>query len=244
MKIESLKNDRVKKWVRLKDKKERDKTGTFLVEGDHLVTEAKKKGLVLEIITTEDKQDSRIPTFTVTKEIMKKISDQVSPSSVVAVCKKQEEIFTPGPVLCLDDIQDPGNLGTIIRSAVAFGFKEIVLSEHTVDVYNPKVIRSTEGMLLHVKIFRKNLEEFLKSIQDEYVIFGTDVKDGILVEESVFPPQYALIIGSEGTGMNKNIRALCDKFFYIPMDSNCESLNAGVSASILMYEINKRSTYE
>ena len=99
-------------------------------------------------------------------------------------------------------------------------------------------------MLFHVKIFRKNLEEFLKSIQDEYVIFGTDVKDGILVEESVFPPQYALIIGSEGTGMNKNIRALCDKFFYIPMDSNCESLNAGVSASILMYEINKRSTYE
>ncbi len=244
MKIESLKNERVKKWVRLKEKKERDKTGTFLVEGDHLVTEAKKKGLVLEIVTTEDKKDSRIPTYTVTKEIMKKISDQVTPSNVVAICKKQEEVFIPGPVLCLDDIQDPGNLGTIIRSAVAFGFKEIVLSERTVDVYNPKVIRSTEGMIFHVKIFRRNLEEFLKSIQDEYVIYGTDVTEGNLVEESVFPPQFAIIIGSEGSGMNQNIRELCDKFFYIPMESTCESLNAGVSASILMYEINKRRTYE
>ncbi len=244
MKIESLKNDRVKKWVRLKDKKERDKTGTFLVEGDHLVTEAKKKGVVLEIITTEDIKEARIPTFQVTKEIMKKITEQVTPSNIIAVCKKTEETFMPGPLLVLDDIQDPGNLGTIIRSAVAFGFEEIILSEKTVDVYNPKVIRSTEGMLFHVKIFRENLPEFLEKIHDEYLIFGTDVQDGVLVEDSIIPTQFALIIGSEGQGISKEVRKYCDKFFYIPMKDVCESLNAGVSASILMYEISKGKKYE
>ncbi len=239
MKIESLKNERVKKWCRLKDKKERDKTNTFLVEGDHLVTEAKKKGLVLEIITTLEIKDNRIPTYIVTKEIMKKITEQVTPSNIVAVCKKNEEEFLPGPILCLDDIQDPGNLGTIIRSAVAFGFKNILLSEHTVDVYNSKVIRSTEGMLFHVNILRRNLEEFLNGIKDEYLIYGTDVKNGETVENIIFPYQFALIIGNEGNGMSENIKALCDKFLYIPMNSLCESLNAGVSASILMYEISK-----
>ena len=239
MKIESLKNDRVKKWCRLKDKKERDKTNTFLVEGDHLVTEAKKKGLVLEIITTLEIKDNRIPTYIVTKEIMKKITEQVTPSNIVAVCKKNEDVFTSGPILCLDNIQDPGNLGTIIRSAVAFGFPNILLSEHTVDVYNPKVIRSTEGMLFHVNILRKNLEEYLNSIKNEYLIYGTDVKNGEKVENLIVPYQFVLIIGSEGHGMNENIKALCDKFLYIPMSNLCESLNAGVSASILMYEISK-----
>ena len=239
MKIESLKNDRVKKWCRLKDKKERDKTNTFLVEGDHLVTEAKKKGLVLEIITTLEIKDNRIPTYIVTKEIMKKITEQVTPSNIVAVCKKNEDVFTSGPILCLDNIQDPGNLGTIIRSAVAFGFPNILLSEHTVDVYNPKVIRSTEGMLFHVNILRKNLEEYLNSIKNEYLIYGTDVKNGEKVENLIVPYQFVLIIGSEGHGMSENIKTLCDKFLYIPMSNLCESLNAGVSASILMYEISK-----
>ena len=244
MKIESLKNVRVKKWVRLKEKKERDKTETFLVETDHLVTEAKKRGLVLEIITTDEIEDSRIPTYTVSKEIMKKLTDQVTPPNIIAVCKKPEETFQNGPVLCLDDIQDPGNLGTIIRSAVAFGFKQIVLSEHSVDIYNPKVIRSTEGMIFHINILRKNLEEFLKSIQEEYLILGTDVQNGNLIENVQVPAQYALIIGSEGKGMHKEIRKYCDKFVYIPMSNLCASLNAGVSASILMYELAKRKKYE
>lgn len=244
MKIESLKNVRVKKWVRLKEKKERDKTETFLVETDHLVTEAKKRGLVLEIITTDEIEDSRIPTYTVSKEIMKKLTDQVTPPNIIAVCKKPEETFLNGPVLCLDDIQDPGNLGTIIRSAVAFGFKQIVLSEHSVDIYNPKVIRSTEGMIFHVNIIRKNLEEFLKSIQEEYLILGTDVKNGNLIENVQVPSQFALIIGSEGQGIHPEIRQYCDKFVYIPMTNLCESLNAGVSASILMYELAKRKKYE
>lgn len=244
MKIESLKNERVKKWCHLKDKKERDKTGTFLVEGSHLVTEAKKRGLVVEIITLENRQESRIPTYIVTKEIMKKITDQVSPPTIAAVCKKMDSTLELGPTLCLDEIQDPGNLGTIIRSAVAFGFKNIILSEHTVDVYNPKVIRSTEGMLFHVAIMRRDLKEFLTEIHSEYLIFGTDVRGGIKPEESHVPPQYALIIGSEGQGMRPEIRAFCDKFLYIPMSPLCESLNAGVSASILMYELAKRQDYE
>ena len=143
MKITSLKNDKVKYWVNLKNKKFRDQEKVFLVEGDHLISEAKKYGEILEYISITDEQAD----YFVTKEIMQKISAQKSISNSVAVVKflKQKEISSR--ILILDNLQDPGNLGTIIRSAVAFNFTDIILSNESVDIYNPKVIRATEGML-------------------------------------------------------------------------------------------------
>ena len=136
MKIESLQNKKVKEWASLKEKKNRDITNTFLIEGDHLLREALLRGVVLEVITTEEKNYD-VPTFHVTNEIMKKITSQVTPPTVIAVTKKLEEKEINGPVLILDGIQDPGNLGTIIRSCVAFNMPNLLLSRDCADLYNP-----------------------------------------------------------------------------------------------------------
>lgn len=244
MNITSLQNEKVKYWVRLQEKKFRDQENLFLIEGDHLVKEALKRNTVKEIITIGDTCYQDIPTYFVTKDIMKKISLQKSPSFVVAVCEKLKEKAINGSILLLDNIQDPGNLGTMIRSAVAFGVENIILSDGSVDLYNPKVIRSTEGMFFHVNIVRQNLEKILPILKNDYELLGTDVTNGIRVENIILKKPFCLIIGSEGKGMSENTKKYCDQFIYIPMKEACESLNAGVSASILMYELEKRGYHE
>ena len=235
MKIESLQNKKVKEWTSLKEKKERDKTNTFLIEGDHLLKEAMKHHLVIEVITIEE-VDYEVPTFHVTKKVMEKITNQVTPPKVIAVTKKLEEKAINGPVLILDGIQDPGNLGTIIRSCVAFNMPNLLLSKECVDVYNPKVIRSTEGMIFHLNIVRKDLTEILPKLKETHQIIGTDVVNGVSIKEIEKEKNVALIIGNEGNGLGIS-KDYCDKFVYIPMNKECESLNAGVSASILLYEL-------
>ena len=145
MVITSLDNDRIKGYIKLKDRKNRKKTNTFIVEGMHSVLEAYKKGMVVELILKEDiSLPLDVPYVYVTEEIIKKISDAVSPPDVLALCKMANDNVVLGEkILLLDGIQDPGNLGTIIRSAVAFNVDTICLSPDTVDIYNPKVLRST-----------------------------------------------------------------------------------------------------
>ena len=236
MNIESLTNNRVKEWVKLNTKKYRDETGLFLIEGDHLVKEASKKQFIKEIITT----DKNIKAdYYVTPEIMKKISNQVSVSNVAAVCYKIKERNLTNKILLLDNIQDPGNLGTIIRSAVAFNFDTIILSEDTVDIYNDKVIRASEGMIFHLNILRRNSISFIKEEASNYQILVTDVLLGKNIRKITLADKIILVIGNEGNGVKKEIKEFRNEFINIKMNKNCESLNAGVSASILMYEINE-----
>ena len=234
MKITSLQNQKVKYWVSLNNKKVRDQEQCFLIEGDHLVKEALKLGLVMETISTIDEDAD----YLVTEEIMKKISNQVSISNEAAVVKFILPKEIEGNILVLDGLQDPGNLGTIIRSSLAFNFKTIILGDNCVDLYNPKVIRATEGMLFYQNILRKNLLCYLPSLKEKgYHIVGTDVKNGqdirLIKKEKI-----ALVIGSEGQGISKEIKDICDDFVYIKMNKKVESLNASVASSILMYEVN------
>ncbi len=233
MKIESLTNTHVKEWVKLKNKKYRDEVGLFLIEGDHLINEARKKNLIKEIISITNEQAD----FYVTKEIMKKISSQVSIANNIAVCYKIKEQELKGNIVLLDNIQDPGNLGTIIRSAVAFGFKNIILSDDTVDLYNDKVIRASEGMIFHINVLRKNLELFLEELKQNYQILITDVMQGENIKKIKHTKNIALIIGNEGNGVKDNLKKYANNFVKINMDETCESLNASIAASILMYEI-------
>lgn len=241
MKIESLQNSRVKEWCKLKEKKYRDQFNCFLIEGTHLLKEALKMNLVKEIIaldTTFEQQD--IPHYEVTPEILKKISNQVSSTNVIAVCEKKKIEKIKGNVCLLDDIQDPGNLGTIIRSAVAFNINTLILSNATVDLYNEKVIRSSEGMIFHCNIIKQDLNEACKMLEKEkYKIYGTDVVDGKKLQDITFSQKNAIIIGNEGKGMHEQLKEYCQEKIYIPMTSSCESLNAGVSASIIFYEMQK-----
>lgn len=244
MVITSLNNEHIKKLNKLKEKKYRDQTNTFIIEGEHLVYEAIKKELVKEIIVLEgeDFYSDSVKITYVSKEVMKKLSSMDSYPNVIGICTKKEEEQIKGNALILDDLQDPGNLGTMIRSAVAFNIDTIVLSPRTVDLYNQKVIRSTQGMLFHINIIVKDLEEIIKELkQNNYKIYGTKVDNGKDIKEINIKDKYALVIGNEGNGMSEKVSNLCDEYLYIKMNTRVESLNAAVAASILMYEMENKN---
>jgi len=233
MKITSMHNDLVKYWVSLKTKKVRDKERKFIVEGDHLINEARKNNLIEYIISCVDENAD----YFVTKEIMEKISDQQSISYNIAVVNFIPEDSINGNVLILDNLQDPGNLGTIIRSATAFNINTIILSNDCVDFYNPKVVRATEGMIFNLNIIRRNLSEIIPTLKNiGYKVIGTDVKKGFDVR-NIKKENIAIVIGNEGSGMKDETKNMCDEFINIKMMDTCESLNAGVVASIIMYEV-------
>ena len=239
MVITSLDNKKVKEVVKLQNKKYRDLTNTFVVETEHLVEEAEKCGIVKELFLVEDEFVDSNDVNYVTPEIMKKMSSMESPSNILAVCEKSNSKEIIGnKILLLDNIQDPGNLGTIIRSSVAFGVTTIILSTDTVDLYNPKVIRASEGMFCNINIITMDLEEAISIIKSKGIsVYGTDVVNGSDVRSITDKSSYALIMGNEGNGLKEEIKKLCDKNLYIPMNNNCESLNVGVACSILLYEL-------
>lgn len=240
MLITSLDNLKVKKYVKLKNKKYRDIEKMYLVETNHLVEEALNHQVLVDLLVLENEQVSYNFNYTyVTKEIMKKLSNLETIPKVIGVVNMLEPSNNLGNnILLLDDIQDPGNLGTIIRSSVAFNVSTIVLGLNCVDLYNEKVIRSTQGMLFKINIMRADLKEIIANLKkDNYLILGTNVKDGVDVK-NIKVNKYALIMGNEGKGVKEELLTLCDKNLYIKMNNNCESLNVSVATSILLYELN------
>lgn len=237
--ITSLNNPTIKEISKLKNKKYRDLTNTYLVEGDHLIEEAYKNNLLTKIILLEDTTcNYDIEKIYVTKEVMKKLTELDTPNKIIGIVKENTPLPIGNKILILDNIQDPGNLGTIIRSSVAFDIDTIVLSPNTVDTYNPKVIRSTQGMIFYTNIITLKLKEFIDEIKTKnYTIFGTNVRNGKNIKEITLPEKFALVLGNEGQGVSKEIEALCDDNIYIKMSSKCESLNVSVATSILLYEV-------
>lgn len=242
MYITSINNEYIKEISKLNEKKYRDKSNKYLIEGLHLVTEALKYDIIDTIIIREDfSYETNIKHIIVSNEVMKKLSDNPSIPKIMAVVNKKESAISGNKILLLDRLQDPGNLGTIIRSAVAFNFDTIILSNDTVDLYNSKVLRSTQGMLFNINILRQDLTNVINELKNNnYTIYGTKVDNGYDVKEVNNINKFALIIGNEGTGISDNILKQCDKYLYIKMNNNCESLNAGVAASILMYEMGNK----
>ncbi len=242
MVIASKDNKKIKEYRKLNQKKYRDKYKMYLIEGEHLVKEAYKKGYLKEIILEEnEKTDINLNTIYVTKDVLKSISLLDEPYNIIGVCNYLKEDEKLGSrLLILDNIQDPGNLGTIIRSATAFNIDTIVLSNDTVDLYNSKVLRAAQGMNYNINIIRRNLKQFIVDIKnDGYKILGTDVEKGINIKNVSYYLKYAIIMGNEGKGVSKDIKKLCDENIYINMNSKCESLNVAVAASIILYELNK-----
>ena len=237
--ITSLNNPTIKEISKLKNKKYRDLTNTYLVEGEHLVEEAYKNNILTKIILLEDTIcNYDIEKIYVTKEVMKKLTELDTPNKIIGIVKKNTPLPIGNKILILDNIQDPGNLGTIIRSSVAFDIDTIVLSPNTVDIYNPKVMRSTQGMIFYTNIITLELKEFISEIKTKnYTIFGTNVRNGKNIKEITLPEKFALVLGNEGQGVSKEIESLCDDNIYIKMSSKCESLNVSVATSILLYEV-------
>ena len=200
--IESVNNEQIKEIRKLKDKKYRDESNLFLVEGDHLVREAYKSGNLVKLILTEDIYDFDVEKLLVSDKVIKSISE-LNNSSVIGICKKiSTELNLTKNVLILDGLQDPGNLGTIIRSCIAFGIDNLVLSNNTVDLYNSKVIRSTQGMIFNINIIRDDLSKVISLLKENnYNIYGTNVVNGIDIKDVKKDEKYAIIMGNEGNGI-------------------------------------------
>ena len=209
--ITSLENNKIKEVVKLKNKKYRDFTNTFVVETEHLVEEAKKAGIIKDLFIVEDEFVDNNNTYFVTNEVMKKMSSMESPSNVLAVCYKSDSKDIVGDkILLLDGVQDPGNLGTIIRSAVAFNVDTIILSDDTVDLYNPKVVRSAKGMLFKTNVIIRDIVSFIKEI-DDYQIYGTDVNEGININIMKDPNKS---ISGNGNSFSKDMNISSGDFFF------------------------------
>lgn len=226
----------------LDKKKFRQKYNLFLVEGNKTIKEIPiSRYKIQEIFTTDvgelGNNDLKITEISSTE--LKKISFLQHPKDSVAVCELLEPVFLDDvPVqLILDGIQDPGNLGTIIRLADWFGIEQIICSEDTVDFYNPKVIQASMGSFLRVNITYQNIENYLQN--STAAIIGTDM-DGENFYQFEFPEKFNLILGNEGNGIRPNIEELLTHKITIPRfgkSKSTESLNVSMAAGIILGQI-------
>lgn len=237
-KITSKQNDRVKEAVKLFDSSERNKRQQFIVEGYHLLEMAIDNKCVLSIFTIKEipNIDSNIPQYLVSEDILKKLSSTKNPQGVVAVCSMAKPLPVKGDkVLYLDGIADPGNMGTLFRTALAFGYKDIIL-DNTVSMYNDKVISSSQGAIFKLNIVSGDIST-LKSLKD-YEILATEIKGSIPLEEVKPHNKHVLILGNEARGVRPEILEIAHKRIRIDI-KEIESLNVGVAGAICMYALNK-----
>jgi len=237
----SIENKKIKNIKKLYTKKYRDEYNEFLIEGEHLVLEAYKKGILKELILeegTDFKLD--VETSYVTSNILKYISELSNPSKIMGICKKIGPKEAGNKIVMLDSIQDPGNLGTIIRSSVAFNVDTIILNKSCVDLYNSKVLRATQGMIFNINIIEEELKKIIPElIEKNYKIYGTKVNGGKSLKDIEKTDKFAIIMGNEGRGVKPEILDMCSDYIYIDMNKNCESLNVGIATSIILYELDK-----
>ncbi len=234
--ITSVTNNTIKKLIKLKQKKYRDETGCYLIEGEHLVAEALKAKQVELLISTKS-INSELPIIEVSNEVMAKLAFTKSPQSIMAKCtiKKEDQLVDGKRYLILDDLQDPGNIGTLIRTALAFSIDQVILSNKCVDLYNDKLLRSMQGANFHISCIYGDLKDIIPELQANGVrIVGSALENGKNINEIVTYKKMAFVVGNEGNGMNREILAMCDEIGYIPIGM-IESLNVAIAGSIMMY---------
>lgn len=233
----------MKQWKKLLTKKERDKTGLFLVEGFHLVEEALKAGRLEEIIVQENIElpssfdYGATPITTVPADIIKLLAETDTPQGIFAVCHQEKSSFTEGTsYLLIDAVQDPGNLGTMIRTADAAGVDVVVIGNGSVDMYNSKVLRSAQGSHFHLPVIKGDISTWTSDLLDRGIpVYGTALENAEPFHQIQSPGSYALIVGNEGNGVNKELLSKTTANLFIPIHGKSESLNVAVAAGILLY---------
>ena len=260
MVISSKNNEIIKNIKKLKDKKYRE--NKFIVEGERIVEEAIQENVEISVIVIEEtfynnieKQDlikkaKKYNTLIVTDKVFLDISDVKTPQGILAVINKNEnkEIDKNAPyIMALDNLQDPGNIGTIIRTLDSANIKQLIVSKGSVDAYSPKVVRSTMGAIFRVNVIEvENLEETMQNLKKSgFEVVSTSLE----TDKSIYDISYnkkVVIIGNEANGVSKEILEMSDYKVKIPMLGKTESLNASVAASIMIYEyvrenLNKQS---
>lgn len=254
--IMSINNPQVKDWRKLQTRKERKKKKAYLIEGFHLIEEAMKhqKDQITKVIVREDllesdefqnilKNFSEEDIVVVTKKIADGISTTETNQGIFAeieMVEKKLPSMIERPFLLLDAVQDPGNVGTMIRTADAAGFQGVILGKGSVDLYNDKTLRAAQGSHFHLEIFEGELTEFIEEFKENNLpILGTALNQeaksykGLTIDSA-----FGLIVGNEGAGVSESVLELVDHNVYIPMKGQAESLNVAIAASILMFHFN------
>ncbi|HEY8500947.1 MAG TPA: RNA methyltransferase [Clostridia bacterium] len=257
--IESSRNKIIKYVLSLKNKTNRRKHRSFLIEGFRFVREALLSDTRIEIIcfSAEVGDDYRRELQTLTNKEIKyilvppalfaRLSETDTPQGVLAVADIPESslysLYREGfRGILLDSVQDPGNAGTIIRSAHALGFDSVISTKGSVDIYNGKVLRSTAGSVFHIPVVDGIDEEEIFKFCTEHGlrIITTGLGEGKPCYECDLRKNFLLVIGNEGKGVSSRIKRMTSESVYIPMPGGAESLNAGVAASIIMYESSRQ----
>ena len=255
--ISSKDNEFVKHVKKLKEKKYRDINQEFIIEGIKLVKEAiEEKANIKNIIICDNCEDSGIipkdlmyeiakyNCIYVTENILKTMSDVNAPQGIISMNNKNNEIdYSQDIIVALDDIQDPGNLGTILRTVDSVGLNQILVSKGTADCYNPKVVRSTMGAIFRIKIIEcENLEQTLKETQKNnfrIVVSSLQTKNSLY---DINFDKKVIIIGNEANGVEPQIQKIADEKIKIPMLGKTESLNASVATGVILYEYVRQKT--
>lgn len=246
--ISSKENNIIKEVKRLKEKKYRNEK--YIIEGHKMIDEAIQESVKIDIIImTEEfanhnqKYVEKINNYKfilVTENVFKELTEVKTPQGILAVVYKKEQIKIDEKadyIMALDDVQDPGNIGTIIRTLDSANIKQLIVSRGTVDAYSPKVVRSTMGAIFRVQIIEvENLSETLNSLKQK----GFDlVSTSLQTDKNIYDINYnkkVVVIGNEANGVSKDIQDASDYKVKIPMMGKTESLNASVAASIMIYE--------
>ena len=228
--ITSKDNKTFKKMKKLKTKKYRDAYDEFLVYGDHLISKAKENNSIIEIFTIDPSKEGTL----IDKELMKELNQTETMFDSVALCKKNQIKINSSKVLILEDVQDPSNVGALLRSASAFGFDHVYLSYKSADIYNEKTIRASQGSIFDVYIQRGNIIDFIEELKkSSYTILYADAHDN----QGKIPSKIeklALVLGNEGSGISQEVKDISD--YPVKIETKkVESLNVSVAGSILMH---------
>lgn len=248
--ITSTSNETIKYFISLNDKKTRMNAKRFIVEGYHLVNEASKTNLLEAVISTDEKELKKINNvkrYLVNDAIINKIATTKNPQNILGIVKMLDHNITnlvpiikenKTKLIMLDDVNDPGNLGTIIRTAAGLGYDGIIMSPNTVDLYNEKVIRSTQGVMFKIPIIKANLQEVIKLLKKEKVFcIGTALTNAKDVKHITKKDKFAICLGNEAKGISKEVLDSMDENVRIAMKNDVESLNVSIAAGIIMYEM-------
>ena len=243
--ITSLKNAKVTTWKSLKDRKGRKETGCFLVEGRKMLEEAIASAFPVEAILVDDARlaefhlPENVAVFTMPGHVLAAVCDTKTPQGIAAVVRITEVELKGKRLVAMDGVQDPGNVGTIIRTADAAGFEGIILSGQCADVFSPKVLRATMGSIFRMGIrVTDDLAGVLQSMVEEGASVLSSQLDGEpFYQRSPLNERFVLVIGSEGNGVSQAVRDAATHHLALPMRGGAESLNAAVAAGIMIYEM-------
>ena len=237
--LSSKDNKKIKETLSYQDGKD----DFFLVEGFHMVEMALENASAVRIFSLKEYPHGDVEFYLTNEAIIKRLSSSKTPEGIVALCKKKKEEKPFSDVIVyLDELQDPGNVGTILRTCLAFGYQDVFLSKGCASAYFSKTLSSSQGANFNLNIKEGNLspEEDILSLKEKgYKILATDLKSSYPLKELSTEKPYALILGNEGRGVNPKILSLADKKVRIEMDG-IDSLNVGVAAGILLYELKKK----